>query len=63
MFTKNESVVVKRNSGSTHSGRVVKQIDDDHYRVAYIHNGSVLFGEFHNSRITSFNGEMFMVIE
>ena len=55
MFNKNESVVVKRNSGSTHSGRVVKQIDDDHYRVAYIHNGSVLFGEFHNSRITSFN--------
>ena len=37
MFNKNESVVVKRNSGSTHSGRVVKQIDDDHYKVAYIH--------------------------
>ena len=45
MFNKNECVVVKRNNGSTHSGRVIKQIDDNHYKVAYIHNGYMSYSE------------------
>ena len=63
-FKDNESVVAKRVDGSTHSGKVVNQIEDrpGFYLIAYINNG-ISLGVFHESRITSFNGAAFMVTE
>ena len=63
-FQDNESVIAERKDGSTHSGKVVNQINDKpgFYLVAYVNNG-ISLGVFHESRITSFDGAMFMATE
>ena len=58
MFEYNQSVIVKRVDGSTHSGKVVNEVKADYYLVAYIDVG-VVMGTFHKSRIASFENATF----
>ena len=60
MFEYNQSVIVKRVDGSSHSGKIVNQVKTDYYLVAYIDVG-VVMGTFHKSRITSFDNATFKV--
>ena len=59
-FKKLESVIVKKMDGSECSGRIAYHIEDNFYRVLH-HAGRSgwIEGTFHESRIKSFNGELF----
>ena len=59
MFEYNDNVIVKRLDGSTHSGKVVNEVKKSRYLVAYLFNGEVVMGIFHESQVASFENATF----
>lgn len=61
-FKVNESVVVKHDDGSTSSGVVIREVEEDTYLVSYISQGKKS-GKFDSSQLTSFGVAKFICLE
>lgn len=63
-FSYDESVVIHFPDGGSASGKVVNEVDDDTYLVAFGFDGTNFkYGFYHASQLTSFGTAKFLVTE
>lgn len=63
-FKYDESVVINFPNGGSASGKIVNEVDDDYYLVAFGYDGTDWkYGFYHASQLTSFGVALFLVTE